>query len=471
MFKGKKKSIKIVALVMSMLLVCGLFTGCNKKATDKDEEGRTVISVGSWPSAEGESLDKMNDRKDRFEKANEDVVIVPDTWAFERQTFYSKAAGGQLPTVYMAGFTEVPEIITSEYSADLTKVLKKRGYDGKFNDGIMDVVSDNGKIMAFPTMAYILGLAYNVEMFEKAGLMEEDGTPKQPKDWDEVVEFAVKIKEATGKPGIVLPTAGNSGGWIFTSIAWSFGVDFMEKDADGKWKATFDTKEAAEALQFIKDLKWKHNVLPANTLINGEEWYKQFATGNGAMTITAGDYPRRVVKYGMTADKVGMLATPAGPKRHVTLLGGEVLCVKADATEDQIDAAIRWIETAYNYSLTDEYKKNAEASIESQLNEGRHVGIKSMSPWNVDTEALKWYHKYIDSKANANINHVKLYNDFVANCPADIQPEEPVCAQELYAILDACIQEVLTNKNADCAKVMKKANADFQANYLDNLVY
>ena len=471
MFKGKKKSIKIVALVMSMLLICACFIGCTKKATDKDEQGRTVISVGSWPSSEGETLDKMNARKDRFEKANDDVVIVPDTWAFERQTFYSKAAGGQLPTVYMAGFTEVPEIIASGYSADITKVLKNRGYDGKFNDAIMKVVSDDEKVMAFPTMAYILGMAYNVEMFEKAGLMEKDGTPKQPKDWNDVVEFAVKIKEATGKPGIVLPTAGNSGGWIFTSIAWSFGVDFMKKDSDGKWKATFDTKEAAQALQFIKDLKWKYNVLPANTLINGEEWYKQFATGNGAMTITAGDYPRRVIKYGMTADKVGMMATPAGPKRHVTLLGGEVLCVKADATQDQIDAAIRWIETAYNYSLTDEYKTNAQASIESQLNEGRHVGIKSMSPWNVDTEALKWYHKYIDSKANANINHVKLYNDFVANCPADIQPEEPVCAQELYAMLDACIQEVLTNKDADCAKIMKKANADFQSNYLNNLVY
>ena len=471
MFKGKKKSIKVVALVMSMLLICACFIGCTKKATDKDEQGRTVISVGSWPSSEGETLDKMNARKDRFEKANDDVVIVPDTWAFERQTFYSKAAGGQLPTVYMAGFTEVPEIIASGYSADITKVLKNRGYEGKFNDAIMKVVSDDGKVMAFPTMAYILGMAYNVEMFEKAGLMEKDGTPKQPKDWNEVVEFAVKIKEATGKPGIVLPTAGNSGGWIFTSIAWSFGVDFMKKDSDGKWKATFDTKEAAQALQFIKDLKWKYDVLPANTLINGEEWYKQFATGNGAMTITAGDYPRRVIKYGMTADKVGMMATPAGPKRHVTLLGGEVLCVKADATEDQIDAAIRWIETAYNYSLTDEYKTNAQASIESQLNEGRHVGIKSMSPWNVDTEALKWYHKYIDSKANANINHVKLYNDFVANCPADIQPEEPVCAQELYGMLDACIQEVLTNKDADCAKIMKKANADFQSNYLNNLVY
>ena len=77
----------------------------------------------------------------------------------------------------------------------------------------------------------------------------------------------------------------------------------------------------------------------------------------------------------------------------------------------------------------------------------------------------------IDKYANSNINHVKLYNDFVADCPAKIQPEEPVCAQELYGILDNCIQEVLTNKDADCATVLEKANSDFQANYLDNVDY
>ena len=52
-----------------------------------------------------------------------------------------------------------------------------------------------------------------------------------------------------------------------------------------------------------------------------------------------------------------------------------------------------------------------------------------------------------------------------------LHPEEPVCAQELYGILDNCIQAVLTDKNADCAELLKKANSDFQQNYLDNLDY
>lgn len=472
MKQGTKVYLKrFVSLTAAAALSVSLFAGCGKSVSDKDEQGRTVISVGSWPSKEGVDLDNATEKKARFEEANPDVVIEPDLWTFDRKTFYAKAAGGQLPTLYNVGFTEMPEVIDSEYSADLTEVLKKRGYDGMFNENILDIVGKDGRIYAFPIQAYILGLACNVEMMEAAGLMETDGTPKQPKDWYELADFAVKIKEATGKPGFVFPTANKNGGWMFTCLAWSFGVDFMEKDENGKWQATFNTAECAEALQYIKDLKWKYDVLPANTLIDGTEYSKIFATSNAGIQMGAGDVPLKYVQYGMNPESLGMIALPAGPKRHVTLLGGGVWCIKAEATEDQIDAAVRWLETSYNYNLTEEYKINTNKSTQKALSDNRLVGIKSMSVWSSESEALKWLNAHTDENANANPNHVRLYNDFVANCPAEIQPEEPVCCQELYETLDGCIQEVLINENADCAELIAKAASDFQANYLDNLSY
>ena len=211
--KTKHRIIKAVSALTALVLASGMLAGCGG-SSDKDSEGRTIISVGSWPPEESDALTAMNERKARFEEANPDVVIEPDEWAFDRQTFYAKAAGGQLPTVYLSGFTEMPEIINSGYSSDITEALKNNGLEGMFNENIMDIISRDGKIYAFPTMSYVLGLAYNVDAFEAAGLMKEDGTPMQPANWDEMVDFAVKIKEATGKPGIVLPTADRSGGWI-----------------------------------------------------------------------------------------------------------------------------------------------------------------------------------------------------------------------------------------------------------------
>ena len=464
------KKTRVISLVLALVLCVMSLSACGGK-TDKDEQGRTIISVGGWPTKEGKELDNAVARKEAFEKENTDVVIKTDPWKFDLKTFYAKAAGNQLPNYFSIHATEVSQIMESGYSADITNALKKYGYLENMNPTLLDLVSKDGKVYAIPTYAYILGIAFNTEMLEAAGLMEADGTPKQPKDWYELAEFAVKIKKATGKPGVVFPTASNNGGWIFSPVAWSFGVDFMEQDKDGKWKATFNTPEAVEALQYIKDLKWKYDVLPANTLIDGTEYNKTFATGNAGMMITAGDLPWKITQYGMTHDQLGMMAMPAGPKRHVTLLGGTMYAVSADATKDQIDAAIRYHATAFHYALSDAVKDTTDRDIAKKLDLGQLVGIKSMSVWSANAESLKYEHKLIDENANSNPNHVRLYNEFVANCPAEIQPEEPICAQELYGILDGCIQEVLTNKDADCAALIANAAADFQTNYLDNLTY
>lgn len=465
-----KKLKKVLAVALAATLAVGCFAGCSN-GSDKDDQGRTKISVCAWPQKEGKDLDNANAKKARFEEANPDVVVEGSAWTFDRKTFYAKAAGGQLPTLFNTAYTEVAEIISSEYSANLSDVLKKRGYDGMFNEDIMKIVSNDDGVWAFPISAYVLGLSYNVDLFEAAGLMNADGTPKQPKDWNELAEFAVKIKNATGKSGFVFPTSSNMGGWIFTPVAWSYGVEFIEKDSDGKWVASFDTPECVAALQYIKDLKWKYDVLPSNSIIDGTEYYKTFATGNAGMMITAGDVAKYCVQYDMNVDSLGIMALPAGPKKHVTLLGGSVYCVSENSTEDQIDAAIRWLELAYNFNATDEFKKNKTNEIQKQLDDGQLVGIKSMSVWSGNAEGLKFEQELIDEKANSNPNHVKLYNDFVANCPAEIHAEIATCAQELYGILDGCIQEVLTNKNADCEKLIKGAVSDFQKNYLDNLTY
>lgn len=268
--------------------------------------------------------------------------------------------------------------------------------------------------MHFLTSAYLFGVIINTDLFEAAGLVEADGTPKQPKDWYELAEFAAKIKEATGTPGIVFPSAQNNGGWVFSCLAWSFGTEFMKQDSDGKWQATFNTKETQDALQYVKDLKWKYDVLPSNTLIDAAEYYKTFGTGSAAMMIGSGGSVRQFVKYGMQPESIGVIALPKGPERWVTLLGGELYAVSDNSTDDQIDAAIRWLEMSYNYNATDDFKESKKAEIEKAKNENQLIGVKMIKPWSEETESVKYEYQLIDEYANGNPNHVKLYNDFVA---------------------------------------------------------
>ena len=470
------KLTKILACVISSACVLAAFSGCTPSQSvnnDKDEQGRTMLSVGNWPAEDTTDVDyleRITKQKEEFEADNPTMAIVPDTWGFDLQTFYSKAAADQLPDLYYANFTEIEKIASGEYYTDLTEGLKRAGYENVFNEAILNLITRDGKICTFPTNAYSLGLAYNVDLFEKAGLMNEDGTPMQPKDWNEVVEFGKKITEATGKAGFVIPTMGNCGGWLFTPIAWSYGTEFMKGDGEGGYTATFDSQNTIDALQYISDLKWEHNIFLDNSLIDLTEYYKQFAIGNIGMILTAGNFTGQLYQYEMPIEHMGIMAIPAGPEKHVTLTGGYTATVANGATEDQVDVAIKWLEKIGNgYTLDEADKQTIEDSYKETVEKNHVVGIDGLSVWNSETEIGKFTDEMREKYTNININHVRLYNESLTDASIELRPEEPVCAQELYAVFDGIIQEILTNKDADIASLVKQANADFQANYLNNL--
>lgn len=463
---------RIAACAMVFIVAVGM-CGCGETSSSGGTDSGTVsISIGGWPTTEGEELDAMNARKEAFEQTYSDITIMPDTWTFDLQTFYPKAEAGLLPNVFQNHFSDMGKLIDGGYVADLTDELEALGYYDKLNPSIMECISKEGRVYAIPSSCYILGLAYNADLFEAAGLLEADGTPRQPQDWNELAEMAVQIKEATGQPGFIMTTSNNAGGWLFTNIAWSYGVDFMEQDTDGNWHATFNTDEAAEALQFISDLKWVYDVLPANTLIDNTEARKTFATGGGAMLLIGSDVGTVVSRYEMDPTSLGMMALPAGPKRHVALLGGTLQCVSETSTDEQISAVIKWMDySGTGYLFDDSAKANLDADMALDISNGVAVGIKPLRVWKDDAEKTVYQNQLIDDNYNMRPNAARLYNESLSNTDIEWQAEEPVCAQDLYGILDNCIQQVLTDQNADIKAILEKANTDFQTNYLDNLTY
>lgn len=464
------KTKKFLSIVLAGAIAASVFTGCSGGTDNTDKDGKAVISIGAWPMEGNPQYEAYQKKKADFEKENPDIKIKEDSWTFDLKSFYPKAESGMLPTLYNCNYTEMQQIKKNGYASDISKVLSKRGYDGKFNEKILDIISDGDGIYAFPQSAYTLGLCFRTDMFEKAGLMNADGTPKQPKDWYELAEFAVKIKEATGMAGFALPSTNNCGGWLFTPIAWSFGVDFMKKDSDGKWKATFNNDKCVEALQFIKDLKWKYCVLPENNLLDLTQTIELYATGKAAMMMhSPASVITNVSTYDTDINNIGAMSLPAGPKKNVTLMGGSVRPIKADSTDEQIDGCIRFLESeGYGFKLTEKSKKNIEDTINKQLEDGLAVGCKGLSVWQENAECEKYRNELIEQKANVNVNHFKLYNDSLTDSNILIQPEEPMYAQELYGLFDNCIQQVLTDKNADCKTLIAKAAKDFQENYLNN---
>ena len=430
------------------------------------ENGKTTISVSNWADKDANPKGYEGQMKmvERFNEEYPDIEINGDTYGYDTKTFAAKAEGDMLPTIYTTHFTEASKLMELEYVADITAQIKEYGYYDKINPDIMQEISTNGKVYFVPESAYTMGLVLNLNLFEQAGLMEADGTPKAPKTFDELINVAKTITEKTGKAGFVIPTMENIGGWHFSVIGWNFGVKFIDK-VDGKWKANFNTQECVDALQYIKDLKWKYNVLPSNTNVNYSEFQKLIGTDQAAMVI---GHPESITamhkSYGLDCNAIGMAQMPAGPKEHVTMIGGAYRALAPNATEEQKDAAFKWLQfIGVTHELNEDSKQSIRDNYQTKKDNGDLIGIKDVSIWSTTSENAQYKNQIIDEMCNINPNHVRLFNE----SEVKYQTEEPVCTQDLYATLDRCIQSVLTNENADCKEILEKANDDFQKNFLD----
>lgn len=463
------KSAKIISMILALSMGTALFSSCGTKKASTDEEGKIVITVGNWPDEETNSklYESRMKLKEEFEAQNPDVIIKPDTWSYDVKTFAAKAEGGTLPTVYNTHATEVRKIINLGYSADVTSVMKKYGYYDSLSEEMKNEVSEDGKIYVLPASTYSLGIVMNLGLFEQAGLLNSDGTPQVPNTFDEVRAMAKTIKEKTGKAGFLFPTSENGGGWNFTNLAWSFGGDFMKETEDG-WKAEF-TDGVTDALEFLKAMRWEDGSLPEVTLINNSEAMKLVATDQAAMAFAhPGQLDVLTSQYGMNPDLIGYTKMAEGPAGRVALMGGDYMAFSPEATEEQIDAAFRWLifrgDLPAN-ELTDEIKESIRKSQQEKIDANRIVGIKDIAMWTAANEAQAYKEEVIEELRNIKLENIATYNDKTG---LSYRTEEKMCAQDLYALLDSCIQEVLTNKDADCASVLKKAEADFQNNNLNN---
>lgn len=462
---------KMFAFVLTVVLLatsvgCGIVPTSN----EKDNDGKTVIVVGSWPDKERkpDEYARMEARRKAFMERYPDIVVETDAWNYTVDTFLPKAAANQLPTIFYLPFTEVSKVVDAGYVADITKYMDKYGFTENLTDDILEIVSRNGKIYSIPRSAYSFGLSVNRDLFGKAGLLREDGFVDFPETWEELGEMAGIIKEKTGKAGFIMPTMNNVGGWHFTNIAWAFGTEFMKKE-NGKWKATFDSPECAAALQFISDLKWKYNALSDNMFIDLDEARTMLASGQGAMLLSAPsetNLKNFVVNNGMPAETLSVGKVPAGPGGRFALMGGSLSAVDANATDKQIDAAFKWIDhIGGSANIDEEALKTVEAETKTRVENGEPIFEKTIfNIWksgNAYEEKNKIYAKY----ANTDLAY---YTHYMDSDGVTIKPEEPVACQELYSVLDNCIQAVLEDKNVNIEKLLKDAAKDFQANYLND---
>ena len=425
--------------------------------------GKVVVKLGIYPEDTMTGEIEMHQRWIRtYNQRWPDVTIQPAQYRYATDTFLSLAQSNQIPTIFETWFTEPQKLINGGYVKDITTEVKAMGWDKKMNQSILNLLSKDGKIYGIPRDGYALGLMLNVDLFRKAGLVNAQGLPQYPKTWAELVTVAKTIKDKTGSAGLCLLAKDNAGGWHFTNIAWGFGAVFMVQQGN-KWVAQVNTPEVVEALQYVKDLKWVHNVLTADP--TNEDWgtgFQKLGTGAAAMYIAAQDAVSQPTRWAanLPVGDLSLVPVPAGPKGQFSLMGGTPYMFAANATSAEITAALRYLEIM---GRVPEVNADVIAGLRADAQQRKIDGVPVIADFPAWTDPA--YQKAKDEAlaASANVDP-RLYADYfdVITKGTNLKPEEPMLAQDLYAELTKCLQEVITNRNANPKALLDTAQANFQ---------
>ena len=466
---SKRKMYNVIALILSLAMICGFFTGCGTPVNQKSSDGKVHITIGGMPNEKTEAnaatYELFQENVKNFMQENPNIVVEADPWSFDLKNYLTKAAAGDLPTMFYTSPTELRTLVNSGYIKDVTKFAKKYGYeDGYNNEDYSDLYKVDDKYYALVkdgSISYI-GIIYNINLFRQAGLLDENGIPKYPQTWEELAQTAKIIKDKTGKYGFCMPTKNNQGGWLFLNIMWAYGADFMEKK-DGKWVATFASDEGAAALNYLKDLKWKYNVLQDETLADVFTEGQYLSTDNVGMTINGvGMLNNFVSKFQLDVKNMAMSRNPAGPAGRISQRNSNIYVFSG--TDEENEACFKWLDfIGQGAKANDAMKENIEKNAKISAGKNYAVGYGVLSVWK-DKERNKVESEILDKYATVD---KKYFKDYIDGEDVIYKSEPPRCAQQLYSVLDACIQQVLNDKNADCKAILEQAQKDFQLNYLD----
>ncbi len=487
-----KKVKSIVSIVLCLIMITCMFTGCGKaekntadtsattdtNATAEDTQAAATeapadtasaepvqLKLGIWPEDTlTEQIAQHEKFVSRYNETHPNVEVIPSYYKYSPDNFISMASAGTAPTIFETWYTETQKLIDAGLVADITENLKARGWDTAMNPTIKELMSKDGKIYGIPRDGYGLGLYLNLELFEQAGLIDADGLPKYPKTWQELAETSKIIKDKTGAAGFDLLAMDRNAGWHFSLIAWDFGAQLTTIDANGKYQANLDSPEAIEAMEFCRSLKWDYDVLTPDPLADGwSEGHSNLGTGVCAMYLGANDSVAQPTEnFGLPVDKLALVPAPAGPRgNQYVLSGGTPYMFAPNATNEEIEAALDYLVVMGKAPVaTEEAIAGWETDYQRQVSTG--VPVIPRFPCWIDQKVLDAESAVIEKYKNVDM---RLFNDFYDLMKKDgaLHLEEPVEVQAMYQEICNVMQEVLTNKDADIPALMKQADENYQS--------
>ena len=455
--KSTRKATMAAVAVTSLLVLCAVAVSSAAAKPGSAGAAKVTISVASLiPGSKDAAIQQFNNQVAQFEKANPNIIVKPVEYQWTGPTFAAKLAAGTLPTVFEVPFTDARTLGENGQLADITAEAKKLPYFSKYNPAVLaEGTTSKGKIIALPKGAYAQALHYNRKLFSQAGLDPN----KPPTTWGQLRTDAKLIAQKTGKAGYVeMGKDDNTAGWILTTVVYSLGGR-MEAGRGTSAKATLNNPQAVTALNMLKAMRWTDNSMGSNFDYGWSDINQAFAAGNIGMYISGSDvYTNLVQASNIDPSIYGLAPIPLAKNKTAGVLGGGTeVAVRPDANAAARAAAVKWIDFFYERPLV--IKSQAIRNAQSLVANKQPVGVPALPLFNKAQYDLAntWIKPFI----NVPLAQMKPFNTGIFS--QTLIPEPAASTQSVYHSLDAAVESVLTDKNANVQQLLDAANSAAQS--------
>lgn len=278
---------RILALFLILGLVLSLAACGGSTQTTAAPAGGDQAATTAAPAAGGEKVNLTFGIWDSYQKPGMEALAAAYTaknpnvtievqvtgWDEYWTKLEAAASGGELPDIFWMHTNEFVKYASNNMLVDVTNLYEgvaDAGYSN-FPEGLVKNFTYDGKLYGVPKDWDTIGLAYNKEIFDKAGVKYPDDTWT----WDTLVEAAKTIKEKTGIYGFAAPYDDQQGFLNTIYQAGGFTV------ADGK--TGYNTDAAKKGLSYWISLQKDYDFSPTQEQFADADAGTLFQSGQVAM--------------------------------------------------------------------------------------------------------------------------------------------------------------------------------------------
>ncbi len=304
---------KLAALLATVLLAATVLSGCGSKESTNEpansnssgnnsqsqQEETVTLRLTGWASSPAETKiletllegfhEKYPNIKVKYEPVNADY----------NQKIQADAVAGTMADVFYLDVFWAPDWINKGLAIPLDDYIQAEGVNlSEFEDTLVRGFQKDGKTYGLPKGYSTLGLFYNKQMLEEAGVAV-------PTTWEELREAARALTK-DGVKGLAL-SADHA---RFVPFIYMNGGKLFNAD---KTEAYFNSPEAVEAAEFYTGLITKDKVAATPKAL-GAEWNGDALAKGVAAMVFEGHWMIPFLAEKAPDLEYGVAELPAGPK-------------------------------------------------------------------------------------------------------------------------------------------------------------